>query len=108
MHDDFSSVGILTHYHNILRAKAKEQGVSMKVMLETVLRDTWPSEFKCVDEHNELLRMRIAIRVEERNRKLHGPIMNINMEDFIKAKILEREAAIAKQDAEEALANTSH
>jgi len=108
MYDDFSSVGILTHYHNILRVKAKEQGVSMKVMLETALRDTWPSEFKLVDEQNELIRIGIAKRHEERNRRLHGEPQEINMEECVKARILQRELAIAEQDIKEALTNNTH
>ena len=104
MHDDISTVNIMFVYHNILRGKAEEQGVSMKHMLETILRDTWPSEFKRVDEHNELVRTKLAKRQEERNNLLHGEPEEINIEEFIKARVLEREKAIAEQDAEEALA----
>ena len=83
MHDDISTVNIMFVYHTILRGKAEEQGVSMKHMLETILRDTWPSEFKRVDEHNELVRTK---RQEERNKLSHGEPEEINIESLSEKK----------------------
>jgi hypothetical protein len=85
----------------ILKNKAAEAGISMKLMLETVLRETWPETFRIADEQLTLDRAKGVAR----NNLLHGePDEIINIEEFIKARVLEREKAIAEQDAEEALA----
>jgi len=95
-----TNVNIDKHHAFILKNKAAEAGISMKLMLETVLKETWPETFRVADEQLTLARAKAVAR----NNLLHGEPEEINIEEFIKARVLEREKAIAEQDAEEALA----
>ena len=51
-----TTVSIDTHHAFVLKAKAAEAGVSMKLMLESVLRETWPEAFRIADERLEARR----------------------------------------------------
>lgn len=45
-----TTVVIDKHHAYILKDKAAEAGISMKLMLETVLREMWPETFRIADE----------------------------------------------------------
>lgn len=94
-------VNIDKHHAFILKNKAAEAGISMQLMLESVLREMWPETFRAADEQLALDRAKATVR---NNHLYDEPDEIINIEGFIKARVLEREKEIAEQDAEEALA----
>ena len=55
-----TTVVIDKHHAYILKNKAAEAGISMKLMLETVLQQTWPETFKIADSKLEDRRARFA------------------------------------------------
>ena len=62
-----TTVVIDKHHAYILKDKAAEAGISMKLMLETVLREMWPETFRIADEKLDLDRVSFSNRAQRHN-----------------------------------------
>ena len=62
-----TTVVVDKHHAYILKNKAAEAGISMKLMLETVLREMWPETFRIADEKLDLDRASFSNRAQRRN-----------------------------------------
>ena len=62
-----TTVVIDKHHVYILKDKAAEAGISMKLMLETVLREMWPETFRMADAKLEADRASFSNRAKRHN-----------------------------------------
>jgi hypothetical protein len=62
-----TTVVIDKHHAYILKDKAAEAGISMKLMLETVLREMWPETFRIADEKLDSDRASFSNRAQRHN-----------------------------------------
>jgi hypothetical protein len=62
-----TTVVIDKHHAYILKNKAAEAGISMKLMLETVLREMWPETFRIADEKLDSDRASFSNRAQRHN-----------------------------------------
>ena len=62
-----TSVSLDKHHALVLKAKAAEAGISTKLMLESVLRETWPETFRIADEKPDADRASFSNRAQRYN-----------------------------------------